>query len=112
MKGAVEHGRSGKLRVSETTRDEQDEMREESSNFLGWFITGAIIGAAVAVLYAPKSGKETRQLLADTGQKSKDAVVESSQNIVDAGRDMFERGRRLVEDAVDLFDRGRKLVRG
>jgi hypothetical protein len=25
---------------------------------------------------------------------------------------MFDRGRKLVEDAADLFDRGRKLVRG
>jgi hypothetical protein len=25
---------------------------------------------------------------------------------------MFERGRKLVEDAADLFDRGRKLMRG
>jgi len=25
---------------------------------------------------------------------------------------MFDRGRKLVEDAADLFDRGRKLVKG
>ena len=34
------------------------------------------------------------------------------QNLMDASRDMFERGRKLVEDAAELFDRGRKLVRG
>jgi len=91
---------------------EQEEMREETSNALGWFLTGAVIGAAVAVLYAPKSGKETRQYIADTTQKGRDAVAETSQNAVDAGREMFERGRKLVEDAADLFDRGRKLMRG
>lgn len=98
--------------MSEENREEMDETREESSNVLGWFLTGAVIGAAVAVLYAPKSGKDTRQYIADTAQKGKDAVSESSQNVVDAGRDMFERGRKLVEDAADLFDRGRKLMRG
>jgi gas vesicle protein len=97
--------------VSEKTRDEQN-AREESSNALGWFLTGAVIGAAVAILYAPKSGKETREYIAETTQKGRDAVVESSQNVVEASRDMFDRGRKLVEDAVDLFDRGRKLVRG
>ena len=91
---------------------EQDEIQEETTNILGWFLAGAVIGAAVAILYAPQSGKDTRQFIADTTQKGKDAVVESSQNVVDAGRDMFERGRKLVEDAADLFDRGRKLVRG
>jgi gas vesicle protein len=98
--------------VSDNSREEQDEIYEEATNTLGWFLAGAVIGAAVAILYAPKSGKETRQLIADTTQKSKDAVVDSSQNVIDAGREMFERGRKLVEDAADLFDRGRKLVRG
>lgn len=97
--------------MSEKTRDEQDD-REESSSALGWFLTGAVIGAAVAVLYAPKSGKETRQYIADTTQKGREAVMESTQDVMDASRDMFDRGRKLVEDAVDLFDRGRKLVRG
>ena len=77
-----------------------------------WFLTGAFIGAAVAILYAPKSGKETRQFLADKVQQSKDAVTESSNNIVEASKDMFERGRQLVDDAADLFERGRKLVKG
>ena len=98
--------------MAENERNEQDEIREESTSTLAWFLAGAVIGAAVAVLYAPQSGKDTRQLIADTAQKSKDAVSESSQNVVDAGRDMFERGRKIVEDAADLFDRGRKLMRG
>jgi hypothetical protein len=45
-------------------------------------------------------------------QQSKDAVTESSNNIVEASKDMFERGRQLVDDAADLFERGRKLVKG
>jgi gas vesicle protein len=98
--------------VAEENRQEQDDVQEETSNTLGWFLAGAVIGAAVAILYAPKSGKETRQFIADTTQKGKEAVVDSSQSVLDAGRDMFERGRKLVEDAADLFDRGRRLVRG
>lgn len=98
--------------MSDMNREEQAEVLEETTNTLGWFLAGAVIGAAVAILYAPKSGKETRQFIADTTQKGKDAVVDSSQNVVDASREMFERGRKLVEDAADLFDRGRKLVRG
>ena len=91
---------------------DNDDTQEEGGNLVAWFITGAVIGATVAFLYAPKSGQETRRLIADTTQKGKEAVTEGSQNIVDAGRDMFERGRKLVEDAAELFDRGRKLVKG
>jgi hypothetical protein len=45
-------------------------------------------------------------------QQSKDAVADTSANIVEAGKDMFDRGRQLVDDAADLFERGRKLVKG
>jgi gas vesicle protein len=96
--------------------DENDERTEETQSNLtgnvGWFLVGACIGAAVAVLYAPKSGKETRQYLGAKVQQSKDAVADTSSNIVEASRDMFERGKQLVDDAADLFERGRKLVKG
>jgi gas vesicle protein len=91
---------------------EPDNTRDDNSSRLAWFLTGAIIGATVAILYAPKSGKDTRQLISDTTRKGKDAIAESSQDIVEAGKEMYDRGRKLVEDAAALFDRGRKLVQG
>jgi gas vesicle protein len=95
--------------MSEDVREEMDEVQSESTNRLAWFLTGAIIGATVAILYAPKSGKDTRQYISD---KSRDAIGDTGKNIVDASREMFERGRQLVDDAADLFERGRKLVKG
>ncbi len=82
------------------------------SNNLVWFMAGAAIGITVAVLYAPKSGKETRRAICDTTCRGKEAVAETGKDIAEAGKEMFERGRQLVEDAADLFERGRKLVRG
>jgi gas vesicle protein len=90
-----------------------EEMREETesidsgSNRIAWFVTGAVIGAAVAILYAPRSGSDTRQFISDKGR---DAL--GGKNLVEAGKEMFERGRKLVDDAADLFERGRKLVQG
>ena len=98
--------------MADNSPEENGDLREDSTNTVAWFITGAIIGATVAVLFTPKSGRETRRLIADTAQRGKDAVAESAEDIAEASRDMFERGRKLVEDAADLFDRGRKLVRG
>ena len=95
---------------------EDNQQNQESESLLAgnvaWFLTGAFIGAAVAILYAPKSGKETRQYLAGKVQQSKDAVTDTSNSIVEASKDMFDRGRQLVDDAADLFERGRKLVKG
>jgi gas vesicle protein len=88
---------------------DETESTDSGSNRLAWFLTGALIGATVAVLYAPKSGKDTRQYLSD---KSRDAVGDSGKNFLEAGKEMFERGRKLVDDAAYLFERGRKLVEG
>jgi gas vesicle protein len=85
---------------------------EEGSSRIAWFLTGAIIGTTVAILYAPKSGKDTRQFLTDKTQQGREAINETSKDIVDTSREMFERGRKLVEDAAALFERGRKLVKG
>ena len=71
-----------------------------------------LLGAAAAVLYAPKSGKDTRRYLSDKTSVGREAVESAGQDIAEVGRDMFDRGRKLVDDAADLFERGRKLVKG
>jgi len=92
--------------------DEVEERQDDTMSRLAWFLTGAVIGATVAVLYAPKSGKDTRKFLTDRAQQGKQAVTDTSKDIVDASKEMFERGRKLVDEAADLFDRARKMVKG
>jgi len=93
-------------------REEIDEDQDQSASSVAWFVTGALIGAAVAVLFAPKSGRDTRKYIADKTQQGREAVGSASDNLVDTSKEMFDRGRKLVEDAAELFERGRKLVRG
>ena len=95
--------------MSDPQPEEMDSTQDEGASRLAWFLTGAIIGVTVALLDAPKTGKETREYLSE---KSKETFGEGPQNLIEAGREMFERGRQLVEDAAGLFERGRKLVRG
>jgi gas vesicle protein len=91
---------------------ETDHSRSQSTNNIAWFLTGAFIGAAAAILYAPQSGKETRRYLSEKTHAGREAVETAGQDIAEASKDMFERGRQLVDDAADLFERGRKLVKG
>src|SRR5262245_52249065 len=70
-----------------------ESTHDDGSNRLAWFLTGTIIGATVAMLYAPKSGRETRQFITDKTQKGREAVSETSKDLADASREMFERGR-------------------
>jgi len=88
---------------------QERESTESGSNTIAWFLTGAMIGAAVAVLCAPKSGKDTRQYITE---KSRETFGETGTSIVENAKELFERGRQLVDDAADLFERGRKMVKG
>jgi gas vesicle protein len=93
-------------------RAECTNSQSQVTNNIAWFLTGVFIGAAAAVLYAPQSGKETRKYLADKAQAGREAVESATQEVAGASKDMFDRGRQLVDDAADLFERGRKLVKG
>ncbi len=79
---------------------------------LGWFLAGAVIGASAALLLAPSSGEDAREYLGQAAHDSKDAVTSSSREMMERGKELYERGRQLAEDAAELFDRGRKLVQG
>jgi gas vesicle protein len=81
---------------------------------LGWFIVGALAGAAAALLMAPKTGRETRDLLAEQGaelwKKAQDAAGAAPRS-----GDVLERGRDYVHEQTDrlrsAFDAGRSAMR-
>jgi gas vesicle protein len=87
-------------------------MADEDTNKLGWLLAGAVIGASIALLYAPKSGKDTRKYLNRTTRDGRDAVEASGRELMDRGKELYDRGKQIAEDAADLFEKGRKLVQG
>lgn len=87
-------------------------MTEDNTSKVVWFCAGAAIGAAIALLYAPKSGAETRELLAEQANRGKEKLGDSSRDLVERGREMYERGREMADEASEVFERGRKLVQG
>jgi gas vesicle protein len=85
---------------------------QEEGKKLGWFMAGAILGGAVALLYAPKSGKETRELINKKTGEGKEVLDKTSKEVYEKGREFYDRGKQIADDAADLFERGRRLVRG
>ena len=85
---------------------------EDRGISIAWFLVGAAAGAAVALLYAPQSGRETRRLLAKKTEEGREALADSGKEVLDRGKELFDRGRELADEAADIFERGRKLVRG
>ena len=56
------------------------EAKSSPRSALTTFAVGALIGAGVALLYAPQSGKETRKLLARKGKQLKDKAQDTVEN--------------------------------
>ena len=70
------------------------------------FALGAIAGAAIALLYAPASGEETRRKLAEKAREGRDkaeALAREGREFVDRQRETItaavERGREAFEQA-------------
>ena len=83
---------------------------ENASDRIIWFMAGAAIGATIALLYAPASGVQTRRRIVKKTQQGRDALADSGKDMLERGRDMYERGKKLADEAADMFERGRKLV--
>lgn len=77
-----------------------------------WFFAGAAIGATVALLFAPQSGRETRELIGRRAGDGRDALAEAGHDIAEKSKELYDKGKRIADEAADLFDRGRKLVQG
>ena len=87
-------------------------MEEDNGSRLGWFVAGAMVGAGIAILYAPKSGRDTRRYIARTAKDGREAMETSGRDMMYKGKELYDRGRKIAEDAADLFERGKKLVQG
>ncbi len=87
-------------------------IHEDNTSKLVWFLAGAAIGSAIALLYAPASGDETRRKIGEAANRGRDRLNESGRDLVDKGKEIFDRGRKIADEASDLFESGRKLVQG
>jgi gas vesicle protein len=105
------------------------EDRRDDLNFLGalgLITVGAIIGAGVALLLAPKTGEETREMLREKGvdlarraqERGEEVARRAQETMGEAGQRAQEylgRGREVVEEkSAQLraaFEAGRSAMR-
>jgi gas vesicle protein len=87
-------------------------MARDNGSNLVWFTAGAAIGATIALLYAPKTGKDTRKLIGKRTRASREAIVDAGGDVADKAKELFEKGRQMADDAAELFERGRKIIEG
>ena len=61
-----------------------------------YFLAGLGIGAVVGILFAPQSGQQTRDMIADRAEESRDYLL--------------RRGRDLREQATGYVEKGKEAV--
>ena len=70
---------------------------------VGFFLAGLGIGAVVALLLAPRSGKETREFIVNKAEEGRDFVVTKSEEIRRQAEDAVEKGKDLVNKQKELL---------
>lgn len=79
-----------------------------ATKFLAGFLVGGAIGAVAGILLAPKSGEETRALIADTAKdtlrRADETVKEIQSKADDVVSDMQKKGDELKNKLQDLLN--------
>lgn len=80
-------------------------MSEEGNggSNLGFFLAGLGLGAIVALLLAPKSGKEAREYIAGKAEEGRDYVKAKSEDLRRQAEGAVEKGKDLVTKQKDLL---------
>jgi len=67
------------------------------------FILGGALGACLAVLFAPESGRRTRERLRDLAADVRDKTIDLSEEFRDKAEDVVERGREVFEEKKSIL---------
>jgi len=70
-------------------------MAEESSKF-SYFAFGLGLGLAIGVLFAPKSGEETRDYIRDKADEGKEYLRRRGEDLRGQANEYIDRGKTVV----------------
>ena len=76
---------------------------ENDGSKIGYFLAGLGIGAVIALLLAPLSGKETRDMIVEKAEEGRDFVITKSEEIRKQAEDAVEKGKDLVNKQKELL---------
>jgi len=86
-------------------------MAEDRSYGLAWFLAGIGVGALVGVLYAPKSGRETREDLVSGAKEGTEYLRARTREATESVSTLVDKGKGQVGEYADrsreVVDRGR-----
>ncbi len=78
-------------------------MSDRDGNTLVWFLAGLGLGALAGVLYAPRSGSETREALRARAEDGRDYVRGRAREAREQAAQWADRGRDVVSQQKEQF---------
>jgi gas vesicle protein len=69
-----------------------------------FMIFGAVIGAATALLLAPRSGEETRKMIMSKARQGADTVTNQSKVFAERTSEYLDRGKDIVQHQRDSLN--------
>ncbi len=79
----------------------------ERSNGVGAFLLGALLGAGAALLFAPRSGQETREVLRSRGRQLRSRAEETAGELHERLEDGYVKAKEKLEER---FERARRSI--
>ena len=87
---------------------------DDIKKIAGAFLVGGLIGAGFALLYAPKSGRETRKDISRAAKRIKRDAVElvddTVQTVHEFATDVKDRATEIIERGIELSETAKKDV--
>ena len=80
-----------------------------------YLVLGAVIGAAAALLFAPRSGQETRKLILSKAREGADHISAQTKVIAEKTSEYIDRGKGMIQQQRDslnaAFEAGKQAYR-
>jgi len=89
--------------------------QNDAAGYLGWFFLGGLLGAAAALLLAPHTGRETRELLVEHGGEFARRAQEMATDAQGRAGELLDKSRELFEEQTQrlmtAFEAGKDAMR-
>ncbi len=71
-------------------------MGDNVGSKVSFFMVGLGIGALIGILFAPKSGEETREYLSKKADEGRDYAQRKARELRERAEDLLERGKEVA----------------
>lgn len=76
-------------------------MSDQVGSKVTFFLVGLGVGALVGILFAPKSGEETRDYLSQKAEEGREYAQRKARELRERAEDLVERGKQVAQKQKD-----------